>query len=242
VRLFLCLLLSCLAVAGAARPTLAQTNTEAPRWCEFAKQYLRQRDGKAFDCVNASRCIKLNNYGCSQNHSATPYPGQLKTPQGSPVTDPQKHVLYEHPKWSIHKTIGTLLRYQTEGKRSALAIAETYAPWCDTRGSKRMNGKWGRTCADRLPSVPPAFKGPRCTKVSEPADEQCKHCNCPNRMARFYLRELAGIGIDDPIQLFDASRKPAPAMHKFLTQVFIYETGYVPSASLVAEAIGSFSP
>ena len=216
--------------------------TEAPDWCANAQQYLRKQNGAAFDCAKASRCIKLNNYGCSQNHSGTPFPGQLTTSEGKPVHDPQKHVAYEHPKWSLAKSIGTLLRYQTSGKKSALAIAETYAPWCDTRGSKIKNGEWGRACSDSLPSVPASY-APRCAKPAsgQPSRLQCDHCNCPNLMAAFYIRGVIN-SVSDPIPLFDVSRKPTPLMSKFLPRVSTLETGYVPSDPLIADAISSFNP
>jgi len=73
-------------VDARADPAIA---TEAPNWCVFAKQFLIQRDGSAFDCASAGRCIKLNNYGCTQNHTNVAIPGELKTPDGKPVKDPQ---------------------------------------------------------------------------------------------------------------------------------------------------------
>lgn len=117
--------------------------TEGPNWCAHARQYLKRRNGAPFDCTNASRCIKLNNYGCSQNHSGRAFPGQLTLPDGTPVHDPQKHVVYEHPKWSLAKSIGTLLRYQGLGRTSALTIAETYAPWVRHTGKQADKRRLG---------------------------------------------------------------------------------------------------
>lgn len=214
---------------------------EGPNWCAHAQKHLRKK-GKAPNCANVARCIKLNNYGCSQNHSRTPFPGQLTTPDGRPVVDAEMHAVYEHPKWSLAKTIGTLMRYQSDGKRTARLMAETYAPWCDTRGSKRIRGGWGRTCVDRLPSVPLDYS-PRCERPAsgEPGSQQCDNCNCPSRVARTWIRGTVQ-SIDDRVDLFDASGRPLPAMAQFLKQVSTIETGYVPSAQLVADAITVFRP
>lgn len=229
-----------LLTAGADAQAESSVLSEAPNWCELAKQFLRKRDGSAFNCAAAGRCIKLNNYGCTQNHTATAIAGQLKTASGKPITDPQKHVVFEHPKFSLHRSINTLRRYHDQGKRTTLAIAETWAPWCDTLGSKVKNGDWGRTCQDGLPSVPASFAGPRCRKPpSDPAKQQCAHCNCPNQIARFYAAGVA----DSPtteIELFDSNRRPTALMQKLLPRVFIFETGFVPTDELVADGIASF--
>lgn len=223
-------------------PAQSEIRTEAPNWCGFATQYLRKRNGDPFDCGAAGRCIKMNNYGCSQNHTATPYPGQLTTPQGSPVRDSERHVVYEHPKWSVQRTIRTLQRYYAAGKQTPLAIAETYAPWCDTRGSKMTKGGWGRTCVDRLPSVPSAFAGPRCAKPrTAPSRAQCENCNCPSTMANFYRQGVTD-SVDDRLELFDASNRPTAMLARLLPRVFIFETGYVPTDALIAEAIASYQP
>jgi hypothetical protein len=178
----------------------------------------------------------------AQNHSATPYPGQLKTSDGRPMRDRQMHVLYEHPKWSLHRSLHVLLRYYDNNKRSLLAIAETWAPWCDTIGSQITNGAWGRTCKDRLPSVPASFKGPRCAKPSlAPSKAQCKHCNCPNVIAAFYSEGVTN-DVNQTLVLFDDNRKPMPIMQKLLGRVFIFETGYVASEQLIADTIASFTP
>ena len=234
-----------LAIGAATSPAFTQSGEqlEAPRWCEYAKHYLSRHNGMEFDCrASKIRCIKMNNYGCSQNHGTVPYPGQLRTRAGQPVTDGQRHALYEHPKWSVHKTIATLLRYYSRGKKTPLAIAETYAPWCDTRGSRQLNGGWGRTCSDGLPSVPTSFTGPRCARPSgSPTRAQCEHCNCPSAIAEFYIRGTGG-RITDPVQLFDENGKPSAPMRRFLKQIITLETGYVPSEGLVTEAIESFGP
>lgn len=214
---------------------------EGPNWCANARQYLK-KNGQPPNCAPAPRCIKLNNYGCTQNHSGTPFPGQLTTADGRPVVDEQKHVVYEHPKWSLARSAGTLLRYQNAGKHTARLMAETYAPWCDTHGSTRIKNGWGRTCADHLPSVPLDYS-PRCQKPAsgEPSSQQCTNCNCPDQVARFWIRGTVG-NIDDRVDLFDASGRPLPAMNQFLKQVSTIETGYVPSAQLVTESIAVFRP
>jgi hypothetical protein len=239
-----CFVVACLMVLianGGAAFSQADIATEAPNWCNYAKQYLRGRDGSAFVCAKAGRCIKMNNYGCTQNHSSVPAPGQMKTADGKPIHDAQKHVLYEHPKWSLHKSMHNLLRYYDLHKRSLLTIAETWAPWCDTIGSKVQNGNWGRTCVDHLPSVPASFGGPRCKKSPAPTKQQCAHCNCPNVIASFYSKGVSD-SVNDDLQLFDNNRRPTPLMNKLLPRMFIFETGYVASDELVSDAIASFQP
>jgi hypothetical protein len=241
-RLWICaaalvvLLLS--AVDASAQANIA---TEGPNWCAFAKQFLRNRDGSEFKCDTARRCIKLNNYGCIQNHSGTAAAGQLKTPDGKPVTDPQKHIVFEHPKFSLHRAINTLRRYHDNGLRTTLAIAERWAPWCDTLGSKKLNGTWGRTCPDNLPSVS-ASHSPRCAKPTKgPAAGQCDHCNCPSQMAAFYAKGVADSS-DTTIELFDADHRPTALMNRLLPRVFIFEQGLVPSDEFVADGIASYVP
>lgn len=227
-------------MAGMAGDSAAWA-VEGPNWCAHAQRHLR-KSGQPANCAEVPRCVRLNNYGCTQNHSSTPFPGQVTTPDGRPVVDEQKHVVYEHPKWSLARSVGTLLRYQNDGKRTARLMAETYAPWCDTRGSKRTRNGWGRTCVDRLPSVPADYR-PRCERPAgeEASNQQCANCNCPNRTARFWIRGTAR-SIDERIDLFDAFGQPLPAMSRFLKQVSTIETGYVPSDQLVAEGIAVFRP
>lgn len=225
-------------IAGVTDPASAWA-VEGPNWCAHAQRHLR-KNGQPPNCADVARCIKLNNYGCSQNHSRTPYPGQLTTPDGRPVVDDQKHAVYEHPKWSLAKTIGTLRNYQNDGKRTARLMAETYAPWCDTRGSKRTRNGWGRTCVDGLPSVPLNY-APRCERpaAAEPGRQQCDNCNCPSSIARTWIRGTVP-SIDDRVDLFDLLGQPLPAMSQFLKQVSTIETGFVPSAQLVADGIAAF--
>lgn len=244
---FKALILAIIGFLAFINPAFSETTivTEAPNWCEFAKVYLpKGKDGSPFNCANAGRCVKLNNYGCVQNHGGSAYPGQLKTPSGKPIVDKEKHVAFEHPKWSLIKTIKTLQRYQTTlGKNSPLAIAETYAPWCDTIGSKKERLGWGRTCVDKLSSVGPDFQ-PRCEKPSSgtPSNAQCTACNCPNRLAAFYIKGSDVKQITDKIDLFDDQRMPTAAMKSFLRQVSRMELGYSVADDLLVEAIKAYRP
>jgi hypothetical protein len=171
----------------------AQITSEAPRWCDFAKENLTQGNGAPFVChVESQRCIRLNNYSCNKNFSATPYEGQIKTADGRPVTDIDHHVVYTDPKYSLSTTIALLRRYYSDlGHTTALSIAETWAPWCDTNGSKLYHLGWGRTCHDGVGAAPASFAGPRCRKPTNglPLRGQWGPCNCPNEIAEFYVKD-----------------------------------------------------
>jgi len=122
----------------------------------------------------------------------------MKTAKGQPVTDIDHHVVYTDPKYSLSKTIALLHRYYSDlGHTTALSIAETWAPWCDTNGSKLYHLGWGRTCHDGVGAAP-AFTGHRCRKPANgvPLRGQCGPCNCPNELAEFYVKE-SGKGVND---------------------------------------------
>ncbi len=100
--------------------TAANTASQAPRWCDFAREDLQAGNGSTFDCVSEGRrCIRMNNYSCTKNFSSEPYEGQLISRDGKAVTDIDHHVIYEDPKWSIKASIDILRRYYLQkGKKS----------------------------------------------------------------------------------------------------------------------------
>jgi hypothetical protein len=218
--------------------------SEAPNWCDSAINSLDQLSSIPFKCsLQTSRCIKMNNYSCTKNFSNVPYPGQMTSANNRPMTDVDHHVLYVDPKWSLLKTIDVLRRFYNEGLHSAMAIAERWAPWCDTNGSKLLHEGWGRTCTDGPGRAPVSFHGPRCTKPANgrPLRGQCGPCNCPNEIAAFYLKG-SGKGLDDDLTLFDAEGTPTSTLASVLRQVVAMELGYRPKPSLIEAAISAYRP
>lgn len=216
--------------------------SEAPRWCKWAIESLEQSSGAPFICSSKTpRCIKMNNYSCTKNSSARPYPGQVTTAKGLPVTDIDHHALYEEPKWSLLKTIAILKWYYNQRElHSAIQIAETWAPWCDTNGSKLVHLGWGRTCTDGPGPAPSTFTGPRCRKpTGTPQRGQCGPCNCPNELAAFYVKGVGKTTRDD-LHLFDAKGRSTPALKPVLKQVVQMELGYRPREKLVDGAISIY--
>lgn len=238
---FLVSVLWLLPMRSQAEPALV---SEAPHWCDFAKANLDQTSGAPFVCLaDKQRCIRMNNYGCTKNSSRVPYPGQVIASNGMPVTDVDRHALYSEPKWSLLKSIEVLHRYYTHfGKRSALAIAEIWSPWCDTNGSKQVHNGWGRTCRDGPGPAPASFTGPRCAIPvgGRPLKGQCGPCNCPSEAAEFYLRG-SGKTVTDDAGLFDTQGEPLPALGPFLRQVITEELGSRPKLALVQDAISTYS-
>lgn len=219
--------------------------SEAPNWCVFAKQDLRTRSGAGVTCdANTPRCIKMNNYTCTKNSHDKAYEGQVMTPDGKPVTDIAHHALYVDPKWSVIEGIKFLSRYYNQlGLHSATAIAETWAPWCDTDGSARIHMGWGRTCTDYPGPAPASFTGPRCEKPAGgiPLKGQCGPCNCPNDMAAFYAKG-SGKSVTDDLELFDKNGAPTAVMKAVLPHVVTEELGYVPQPELIDSAIEAYKP
>jgi hypothetical protein len=231
--------------ATALTQSTAHTESEAPQWCAFARQYLETGNGLSFDCaLEGRRCIRMNNYSCTKNFSPSAYEGQMVDAEGKPITDVDHHVLYEDPKWSIKKSIDVLRSYYIkQGKKSAIEIAETWAPWCDTNGSKLVHQGWGRTCKDGPGAVPATFNGPRCIRPTDgvPPKGQCGPCNCPNELAAFYAKD-SGVGISVDLRIFDDQGIPTVALNKVLKRVVWMELGSRPSESLINNAIAVYKP
>ena len=168
----------------------------------------------------------------------------MQTAGGRPVTDVDHHVVYSDPKYSLAKTIALLRRYYLDlGHTTALSIAETWAPWCDTNGSKLYHLGWGRTCHDGVGAAPASFTGPRCLKPAEgvPLRGQCGPCNCPNELAEFYVKD-SGKRAHDELDLFDAQGKPTPALNPVLRRVVRMELGYWPNHDLIDAAVTAYKP
>jgi hypothetical protein len=236
------LVFAAIALFAATALAIDKVADEAPDWCKFASKDLLTRAGKPFDCTEAPRCVKMNNYSCTKNFPHTAYEGQVVTEEGVPVTDVDHHVLYQDPKWSLLAAVNFLHRYYVGlGKHSAIEIAETWAPWCDTDGSKVIHEGWGRTCEDGPGPAPATFHGPRCEKPAseKPAPGQCGPCNCPNEIAAFYVKHLDK-GPEDDLELFDGTGNPTANLKKMLPQVITYELGYVPTQTLVDQALAVY--
>jgi hypothetical protein len=233
----------CYPMRAHAQKATAEIASEAPKWCEFAAQYLKRPSGAAFACSPKSpRCIRM--YSCAKNFSTHPYDGQLRTSAGVPITDVDHHALYEDPKWSLLRSIGLLRHYYNDlDKRTALTIAETWAPWCDTNGSKIVHSGWGRTCNDGPGKAPASFTGPRCMRPADghPLKGQCGPCNCPNELATFYAKD-SGKGVNDDLTLFDAGGNPTHALNNILKRVVWMELGLQPSSNLIEGAIAIYKP
>lgn len=219
--------------------------SEAPHWCDFARRDLKPSGLAEFNCMTeGSRCIRMNNYSCTKNSSSTPYEGQVIDASGKPVTDIDHHVLFEDPKWSLKKSIDVLRRYYMQrGLKSALAIAETWSPWCDTNGSKVTHLGWGRTCTDGPGAAPKSFTGPLCRRPADgkPLKGQCGPCNCPNEVAEFYVKDSA-VAVSADLHLFDDKGVPTPSLKPVLKRVVWMELGLQPSDDFVSTAIAVYKP
>jgi hypothetical protein len=243
--IIVCGLAALLCVAAPGHAASSQIQSEAPHWCDFARQDLKTSKHATFDCeTQGNRCIRMNNYSCTKNASSTSYEGQIVDAAGKPVTDVDHHVLYEDPKWSLKKSINVLRTYYTKkGLKSALAIAETWAPWCDTNGSKVTHLGWGRTCTDGPGPAPKTFTGPRCSRPSSgiPLKGQCGPCNCPNEMADFYVKD-SGIGVSADLHLFDDQGRPTAALNPVLKRVVWMELGFQASEDFINNAVAVYKP
>jgi len=230
--------------AAFGQSTGIQTNPEAPNWCSFARQYLTGNKQPAYDCqAEANRCIRMNNYSCTKNFSSKGYEGELVDSSGKAITDVDHHVLYEDPKWSIRKSIDILHSYYMQkGRTSALAMAETWAPWCDTNGSKLIHLGWGRTCKDGPGVVPASFVGPRCKRPAKgiPLKGQCGPCNCPNEIASFWAKDT-GIDISSDLNIFDGNGNPTAMLNPVLKRVVWMELGHQPTQIFIDKAIAVYA-
>lgn len=229
----------------------------APGWQRLAEDYLFvYRENRRFNSAidkEGLRCVRMNNYGClwqpEENWEGTPGPdGTDGAHDGEGGNN--GHAIFSHPKWSIVASL-RWFEVRTSGgaqQKSALQLAAKYAPWCDTLGSKGTkpdaSGRlWGRGCAGGN-RPPPGFAGPICAEPSsgKPSKAQCQACNCPNSIARFWLKENSA-SPSDPLVLFDDTGKPTVALQNLIKWKIGLETGrYQPTQSLLDEAVRVFEP
>lgn len=227
-------------------------------WADHAEKYLTNyRENRPFDRrkdIKTLRCVKMNNYGClwqtKGNWEGTPGPDGTNGAHDGEGGN-SGHAIFLHPKWSIVASLRWFERKASynQSKRSALYLAERYAPWCDTIGSKgtkvdpKTGTVWGRGCVGGK-QPPKGFKGPRCGKPAsgKPSAAQCRVCNCPNSIAAFWLKGTSS-GINDGLELFDADGKPTQTMLSIISWKVGLETGrYKPNQLVLDEALGLFEP
>lgn len=217
----------------AISPSVAQDT--APDWKKFGSEYLTY-NGQAltFDAAdlqrhqNRLRCVKMNNYGCVMGRSW----------QGAAGNDKAGHAIFQHPKWSVRAVVRDYCSKNRRGLRSAMQIAETYSPWCDTLGTVGVRNGWGRSCAGG-PQPPTGFKGPLCAKPANgtPAAGQCGSCNCPDGVARGMAASV-NVGINDNLALFGADGSPNVGnLVAVLGSKFRRETGFAVNEGLIKEGI-----
>ena len=218
-------------------------------WCRYAQAYLQHRsEDRPLSCRTdrISRCIKLNNYGCLWQRRAkwrgTPWPdGTDGAHDGAGGRN--GHSVFEHPKWSVVAAITWFEhRQKAQGIRTALELAERYSPWCDTIGSRGVRNDWARSCKGGA-QPPRGFRGPRCRKPANgvPAPGQCNSCNCPNKIAEFWLKDTE-FAIDDDLPLFDGDGKPTKLLASILKRKITLETGYRPTLALIDESYQVYAP
>ncbi|WP_157739028.1 hypothetical protein [Labrenzia sp. VG12] len=237
---------------------------------QYSKLEKRRPFSRSKD-IHLLRCVKMNNYGClwqrtgderyPRNWSGTPGPsGENGAHDGAGTGN--GHAVFEHPKWSIIAAYQWFERNTMGGKKNltVLELAEIYAPWCDTIGSAgtkvgyTYGEEWGRTCqGGRKPPV--EFNGPLCQKpalAAKPSREQCDSCNCPNKIAKYWLtginelrdnKDLAKVGINDQLVLFDEKGYPSEVFKLLIKWKVGLETAvYMPNHDLFEAADEVFSP
>lgn len=238
------LISACLLIAGLllSVPAAAQTVTKVKNWSDNAGSMLMQ--GEALLGVDGAkahkyqRCIKLNNYVCMKQVPAIW--------NGSVGQDGDNHTAFSHPKFSLRAKMRDLCskkkRYQAV---SALAVAERYSPWCDTLGSGAVRKGWAKSCEDGA-RPPENHAGPVCQKPENgvPSDEQCRSCNCPDRIARQMVRGLTdrngqALSINADMELFGPDGQIITDRMKTVLSNQVYqEVGALrPTDALLAESL-----
>jgi hypothetical protein len=235
--------IGCFVIYGTAAHAQQVVPPEAPKWCEYAQKYIEKNNGKPFECKIARRCTRMNNYGCVKQASSKPLLGTTWGGYSSGARDSKGHALFEHPKYSLLKMIGLLARYQRDGLKSALAIQERYAPWCDTLGSAQFNRGWGRSCRGepKYPAAPVGYS-PMCKMPPNrmPLPRQCSACNCPSKSSEVLVAGT-GLSTTEPLKLFDAAGKAQPLMVNVLRNLARQEQGVRITELLAQEAVETYN-
>lgn len=163
---------------------------------------------------NSLRCARLNNYFCIKNVGW----------KGNVGEDRAGHTAFSDPVWSARAAARDLRRKYERGNLSAVEIANAYAPWTDTVGSRRL--REGEQA---------------CTAPENPADqEHCAaqpHCNCPPAYAA-YMVEGTGLSISDDLKLLDARGEFNPIIHQVLRNMSGHEVGFAYArASTISKGV-----
>lgn len=228
--------LTILALTVLMTGAVAQTLTEAPDWQTWALANLT-KNGEALTEAQLNdhkflRCIKMNNYFCLM-HSSPGNPWR-----GSVGRDGAGHAVFSDPKWSVRGIVRDQCSKHRRNLDTAIEIAETFSPWCDTLGTVGVRTGWGRTCQDDGPTPPEGFSGNLCTKPAGnvPAAGQCQSCNCPSSIANAMVRNT-GIAITDDLELFaDNGSVNLGRMKTFLSNLSAQEIGGLRPSDAVLEA------
>jgi hypothetical protein len=222
------------------RPLWAQSLAEAPNWCEEAQRNLLDHSGKPINCASVQnmRCIRINNYWC-QKHGKTAWRGTPQPNGSDGLQDKDGHAIFKSVEWSARAIARDLRSKYRQGKKTAVEIAESHSPWCDTLGSLGIVKGTGRTCADGRAKPPDDFAGPFCRQPSTitPTSIDCKPgCNCPPEIAQTLVRGL-NIGINDDLQLFDSKEKPGPNLAVIMKNLAFQEQGIRVSDAVIVRGI-----
>lgn len=222
-------------------PLLALSSTEAINWCEEAERSLTDKSGNPIKCASVSkRCVRMNNYWC-QKHGSTSWRGTPDSNGKDGNRDADGHAIFESAVWSARAIAIDLRAKYMRGLISAVDIASTYSPWCDTLGSRAVVQGHGRTCRDGRAKPPADFVGPVCEKPRTKApkvDDCSKGCNCPPKIANV-LTQRINIGTNDDLELFDASGRPLPNLLIVIGNLAKQEQGIYVRRDVIQKGISS---
>jgi len=246
MRLFVtAITITLLLFVGSASADRYRVQENAPDWCGMAAKYLEPVGNRpAFKCAadgsmiegKRSLCIRLNNYGCLWQRRAT-WPGTDIKPGNDGAHDGRGgsngHSVFRDPVYSLAAKFHW---FAIKRDKSALALAETYLPWCDTLGSVPRKGKFYRSCKLK-PSQRLASRS-YCEKPvhGRPRLGQCSSCNCPSVLAEKWVAGSA-FGVRDQLPLVSANGLPSDLLVEIALRNSVNELGgYRPNARAVAEA------
>lgn len=251
MRVFITILaLNFIFLAGTAAADRYRVQGNAPNWCEMAQKYLEPVGSRPqFKCAangsmisgKKSLCIRLNNYGCMWQRSAT-WPGTDIKPGNDGAHDGKGgnngHSVFRDPVYSLAAKFHW---FATKKDTSALKLAEIYLPWCDTLGSSTRKGSFYRSC--NLKRSQRRANRAYCEKPSNgrPISGQCSSCNCPSVLAAKWV-EGSRFGILDQLPLVDAEGQPSDLLVEIALRNSVNELGgYRPNDKAVAEAKALYS-
>lgn len=161
------------------------------------------------------RCIKMNNYWCIKDVG---WNGRLGR-------DKAKHTVFKSAQWSARAVARDLKSKYNRNLKSAIKIADAYAPWNDTLGSRAYRA------GERA-----------CTKPKDMTSfAHCKkqpHCNCPPKYARQMVKGT-GKTMSQDLKLVARDRKTLlPSMRQLMKNMSIMETGWAfASPELISKGI-----